>query len=362
MIVGFTGVIWEARPAERLAHDLHHGEGPARLAESGLAWARIGAELADIGVEYAKILADLGMHWQSHSYNHAFDKLTQLAPWFADAAAQAGHTAAKAETQAVATTVALTAMPNPLELQAAKAIQEALQNASKTAGGGALHAAAATAEHAQQDQKQRASRVMESYEKATTPVAHPWKQPSPPKIVSGAALAAEEAAREAAEKAKASMGSGIQAGLAMAPAIGGGFRGGGGDIERKKSEYAVTEMPDVAEAIPVNATTGPATVGPAAHSGMPMGPMGAAGAQGGRDEDHYGRSYDVTPVASTASASDVNLPAGWVQTGETDSAVSWSDVAGRYEPSAPLAEGQLDLGGGTVPPAVLGAPDEGGDL
>ncbi|MFW0783830.1 PPE domain-containing protein [Gordonia sp. CPCC 206044] len=362
MIVGFTGVIWEARPAERLAHDLHHGVGPARLAESGAAWATLAAELADIGVEYGKVLADLGLHWESQSYNHAFEQLTKFAPWFADAANQAVHTAGKAEAQAAATTVALTAMPNPLELQATKAVQEALSKVH-IAAGSPLVAAAAHTERAQQDQKQRASRVMESYEKATTPVHKPWAHPKPPRIVSEDALHAEEAAaREAAAKARAAaQGMGIQAGLATAPAIGMGNYGS--DYQREKSKYAATDLAaDGQTPAPLVQNTGGAPVEAPVRSpgAMPMAP-GAAAAGSNSDDDEY-RPTKVEPAASSAAAADVNLPAGWVQAGQHDGEVSWEDIANRYEtPSKPpLPEGVLNLGDGQVSPAVLGAPDESG--
>lgn len=364
MIVGFTGVIWEARPAERLAHDLHDGLGPVHLAESGAAWAKLGAELVDIGVEYGKILADLGLHWESQSYNHAFAKLTQLVPWFADAAGHAAFTAGKAEEQAMATTVALTAMPNPVEIAATQAIGDALSHVHLAAGS-PLHGVAANTERAHQDQKQRASRVMESYERATTQVSTPWQQPNPPKIVAADALNAEvAAARAAAEKAKAAVPSGIAAAPAAAPAIGGiggGIGAGGTAYQREKSKYAVADLgTDVAPA-PSITQNGAGISAEPMRSTMPMGPMGAAAAHGNRDEEeHHAENYGLTTTAASASATDVNLPAGWVQAGQQDSAVSWSDIADRYESSKPaLPEGVLNLGN-TVAPAVLGAPDRGG--
>ncbi|MFW0797739.1 PPE domain-containing protein [Gordonia sp. CPCC 205515] len=362
MIVGFTGVIWEARPADRLAHDLHDGLGPVHLAESGAAWAKLGAELVDIGVEYGKILADLGLHWESSSYNHAFTKLTQMVPWFADAASHAAFTAGKAEEQAVATTVALTAMPNPVEIAATEAIQDALSHVHMAAGS-PLHAVAADTERAHQDQKQRASRVMESYERATTQVSAPWQQPNPPKIVAADALNAEvAAAREAAENAKAAVPSGIHAGLAAAPAIG-GIRGGvaAGSYQREKTKYTAVDLAAEVSPAPAAAQSGTGMSAEPTRSAMPMAPMSAAAAQGNRDEDvHHAESYGVTAAATGATASEVNLPAGWVQADQHDSAVTWSDIANRYEtPKPTLPEGVLNLGN-TVAPAVLGAPDGGG--
>ncbi|MYR07566.1 PPE domain-containing protein [Gordonia sp. SID5947] len=364
MIVGFTGVIWEGRPAERLAHDLHNGLGPARMAESGAAWTAVAGELAEIGVEYGKILTELGVHWESHSYNHAFEKLMQFAPWFADAANQAVQTAAAAEGQAVATTVALTAMPNPVEIQATKAVQEALSHVHAAAGS-PLIAAAANTERTQQDQKQRASRVMESYERASTPIEKPWTLPKPPHIVSEAALNAEAAAaREAAEKAKAiAQGTGIQAGLAMAPMFGAAR---GIDITREKSRYATTELAASGDA-PTQLVEGTGSSEPDRSSGsVPMAAgagagAAAAGARSG-DDEHRPASAEPTQSSAGASSPGVNLPAGWVQADQHDTEVSWSDIAGRYEtPSAPtLPEGVLDLGDGQVSPAVLGAPDDRG--
>ncbi|GAC69338.1 PPE domain-containing protein [Gordonia soli] len=363
MIVGFTGVIWEARTAERLAHDLHDGRGPVQLAESGLAWGTVAAEIAEVGVEYGKILAGLGVHWDSPTYNHAFEKLTQLVPWFADAAGHAVQTAARAEQQAAATTVALTAMPNPIEIQATKDVSEALSKVH-IAAGSPLVAAAANTERAQQDQMQRASRVMESYERATTPVSTPWKHAAPPKIVSPAALRAEEAAaKEAAEKAAAKPGGSTGASAGMVPMTGlGGF--GGAVAPREKSKYATTGLAGVSQQPSVVSNgvvepTRPSTT-------IPMAPAaGAAGAAAGAHGDDEAPRRRTEPTASGASASDVNLPAGWVEAGQQDSEVTWADVAGRYgstpgEPAMLAGEGVLNLDADRVVPAVLGAPDRDG--
>lgn len=352
MIVGFTGVIWEARPAQRLALDLHTGPGPRKLAESGLAWGEIAGELADIGIEYGKVIAELGIHWESDTYNHAFEKLTQLVPWFGEAAKHALESAGKTEQQAVATTVALTAMPNPVEIEATKAIGDALAKA-EVAAGSPLNAVAANTERAQQDQKQRASRVMESFETATTPVSTPWRLGAPPKIVTDAALAAEVAARRAAAEvhraATSPAGAGIPGGASGMPMAfgGGGFGGGGSTYRAPKSDYAAVNLAAEAGPVaPVQPITAPA-VDSMRTSGMP--PMSpAATAANGADEEHrsVARRNDSSGTTSAASPSEINLPAGWMQAGEHDAAVSWQDVADRYDNSPRLPsmpEGEINL-------------------
>lgn len=355
MIVGFTGVIWEGRPADRLAHDLHDGPGPARLAESGLSWAKVGEELAEIAADYAKILADLGVHWQAASYNHAMTKLTQLAPWLAEAAQFALETSARAEAQAAATQVALIAMPNPVEIAVSKQIAQALEH-TKIAPGSPLQAAASANDHAQHDQKQRASRVMESYEHASQPIEHPWHQQKLPEIVSSAALDAEQAAaREAAQSARPVAPSGVTAGLAASAAMGYGA-GGSGSYVREKSKYAVTELASGAAAVaPLTPT--PSSTEPVRAS-APMAPMAPASAAAGDNQAQHRRAPATrADQASTAGASvgGVALPEGWIQAGEHDSPATWADVEARHH----VPEGVLDLDTTFVSPPVLGGRDGG---
>ncbi|MGY2063242.1 PPE domain-containing protein, partial [Nocardia gipuzkoensis] len=56
---GFTGVVWEAREAGKLAQDLTTGAGPVPMAEAGAAWTRLAAGFGAAAVEYEVILTQL---------------------------------------------------------------------------------------------------------------------------------------------------------------------------------------------------------------------------------------------------------------------------------------------------------------
>ncbi|GAB11909.1 hypothetical protein GOARA_091_00270 [Gordonia araii NBRC 100433] len=353
---GFTGVVWESRPTEKLATDLVSGAGPAPLAEAGLAWANLAEEVAAIGVEYAKVLANLGVHWESLTFNHAFEKLMQLAPWFADTAAKLTDTAVKAETQAAANTVALATMPSLPEVAITEEMAALLAQAGVMLGAPMVASGTAN-DKVKHEMAQRAARVMQSYEQATQPVAAAWSIGKPPQIVSADALNAERAAA-AAKRTKATEATKVGS-LGSAAAMGG--MGGIGAMPREKSKYAATSLASV-EAAPVLA---PPISTDTNRSGMvPMAPMGAAGAAAaaGNRSDTVARST-ATPskAAATDDNSSVRLPAGWLSSDDNDGPTSWTQVAERMDEAdrAPIpGEGVLNLG--PASPPVLGAP-EGGD-
>ena len=193
-MTGFTGVDWDARNSEQLVSDLGDGPGPGPLAEAGLAWARLSADLGEAGAEYAAVLARLGVHWQSAQSSAAFERLTRLAPWFADTAVEAGYNAARAHAQAAAITVARLNMPAIAEIGLVQQMHEISRAANSVVP--LIAGAAAQIERAAHDQHMRASRVMQAYEVATEPVAKPWNSASPaPDLVSAAPLDAEHAAQ-----------------------------------------------------------------------------------------------------------------------------------------------------------------------
>ena len=57
--VGFTGVVWDARPTERLAKDLTTGPGAAPMAEAAAAWAKVAAAFGEAVIDYPQIMAVL---------------------------------------------------------------------------------------------------------------------------------------------------------------------------------------------------------------------------------------------------------------------------------------------------------------
>ncbi|GAA3697192.1 PPE domain-containing protein [Gordonia hankookensis] len=265
-MTGFTGVIWDARPTEKLAFDLGDGPGPGPLTDAGLAWGTVSAELASAATEYGSILAALGLNWRSPHTSAAFEKLTRLAPWFAETAAAAGRNAGRAEGQAAAVTVARLTMPNIVEVDVAEKAMHAATVVSALAP--ALVGAAAHAERALHDQKLRAARVMETYEAATESAARPWTDSRPaPDLVSAGPLGAERAARQAAARAATHPAPST----VSAPVSMGGIPMGGVAPPPEKTGYAPTILAGGAGGgTPVPAATTPSG-SPASNT--PMGPM-----------------------------------------------------------------------------------------
>ncbi|MEE3850990.1 PPE domain-containing protein [Gordonia sp. LSe1-13] len=282
-MTGYTGVIWDARTTEQLASDLGDGAGPGPLAEAGLAWGRVASEMASAAAEYGTILAAMAVHWESGHTIESFEKLSRLAPWFAEAAAEAGQNAGRAEAQAAAVTVARLTMPNLVEVDLA---EEAMRTATAVSAiAPALVGAAAQAERAVHDQRMRAARVMQTYESASETAAKPWKgAPPAPNLVSAQPLAAERAARETAARAAAhtppksssttpaalaGMPMAAMAGFAVAPV--------------EKTNYVPTTLAGGAPAGTATAgPTAPAHAAQSPHHGPmapPVAPHGAAAAE-----------------------------------------------------------------------------------
>ncbi|WP_328395528.1 PPE domain-containing protein [Nocardia sp. NBC_00416] len=196
-VPGFTGVIWEARPAEKLAHDLATGPGVRPMAEAGTAWARLAAAFGAAVVEYDQIMARMRDSWRSTESGPAIDRFTTLREWLVDAAAAAGRNASLAGGQAVAYEMASLAMPHMAEIAAMTAAIRSMEQIG-AALGAPLVAAVAEVDAEQHIAKANAARVMHGYESASTSLALPWEQVHPPQIVSSAALEAEQKAAPAA--------------------------------------------------------------------------------------------------------------------------------------------------------------------
>lgn len=307
-MTGFTGVVWDTRTTERLAHDLGDGAGPAPLAEAGRAWGAVSTELATAGLEYASIIATLGVHWESAYSSTAFEKLTGLAPWFADTAAAAADNAVRAEAQAAAVSVARLSMPNLAEVDIARSVMQSAASISSLAP--AMVGAAAHAERALHDQRMRASRVMQSYESATEPAARPWDSASPaPNLVSGSALAAERVARETAARAAAAAQT--PATNSAAPAFAGMPLAL--SITPEKTKYAPTSVAAVGTPVaPAPAPTTPVVTQPHAPMAPFAPPVGVAAERVVTRPQDVPEQHTETvevPLAAEAAAA----PATWAE-------------------------------------------------
>ncbi|ORM25086.1 PPE domain-containing protein [Williamsia sp. 1135] len=345
-MTGFTNVVWQARPTEQLAKDLGDGAGVGSLADAGAGWTRLSVVLADSGADYLRIMARLGISWESAHSDHAFAKLGALAPWFVDAATAAADNAGRVAAQCAATTVARLAMPNLPEIEVTKGVRDTAA-AVGAALGSPIGGVAADAERALHDQKQRAARVMEAYESASEPLARPWTETLPPEIVSSVALTSEEASRQHRSVPEAP----------VSPTVPGGSVGMGPvampvtvAAPREKSRFAATVVagssvgPIVAE--PAASTTAPRPASPL----PPMAPM-----VGGLVPN------SETPIRQPRSVPSAGIDPAGTETANT--AIDWAHfdqpAAAAVEHSDPrYSSGVLDLHTNTSIPAVLGAGDQ----
>ena len=344
-MTGFTNVVWEARPTKQLATDLGAGAGDGPLITAALGWAQISALLADAGVDYVRILATLGVSWESASSDEAFGKLASFAGWFSDAAAAAADSAARAGAQAAATTVARISMPGLPELQITEDIHTAAV-AVGAATGAPIGGVAADAERAAVDQKQRAARVMETYEAATEPVSRGWSVPRPVEIVSPDALASEQAVRKAARAVPAGPEP-------TAGAVPGGIGGYSPvSVPRQQTRYAATILAG-SSASP--AMVQPASTSPAARPSVPTAPMAPMMGAPGQGGDSVARR---TPAHAGAGI-DPATASGMGDEGVHDAPVAAAVNLGEH-PDPRYRNGTLDLPPAMSVPAVLGATEQGG--
>lgn len=172
-MAGFTGEVWQRIPAEQLARELMTGVGPTALFESGVSWMSISAELSDLAGEVAQLSKHLGDSWQGDGGDSMTAAVRKLLTWLTETAEMAGRNAKAAETQALATTIARTTMPQADEVAQLTDLHNSMSTLSFPAGS-VLGGGMAFVETSLHLVKAQAARVMETYEQATTPVAAAW--------------------------------------------------------------------------------------------------------------------------------------------------------------------------------------------
>ncbi|MEU7631983.1 PPE domain-containing protein [Nocardia sp. NPDC049220] len=269
-VIGFTGVVWQARPTEKLAQDLTTGPGAAPMADASMAWAKLAASFGAAVADYEQILLNIRESWRNGESEAVHERIAKLREWLIDAAAAASQNAAKAGAQAVAHEVARLAMPHVAEIAALEAAKHGIEQAG-AALGAPLVAAAAQVDSEQDMAKANAARVMQSYEAAATPLAMPWQQRHPPVIATASALEAEAGAAETTAAAAAARG---------VPRIGGMPNLAGLSMPRAKTAYraqTVSQSVAAPEVVPVEST--PVVTDNAASRMVPgaMNPGTAAG-------------------------------------------------------------------------------------
>lgn len=215
---GFTGVVWEARPPERLAQDLTMGPGSLPMAEAAAEWARLATVFGAAVLEYEQVLASLRGAWQSGRSNEVMEKVTTLRQWLVDAATTASSNAARLQAQVTAYEVARLAMPNTAEIEQIKQVQQAVESVGAMLGA-PIRAVAADTDADADVAKAVASRVMRSYESAAEPLATPWQHQEPPKIAPEQALVAEQSAAAAAAPKAMPGFPGVRVGSIGIPAL-----------------------------------------------------------------------------------------------------------------------------------------------
>lgn len=353
-MTGFTGVIWESRPAERLEHDLTNGAGPAPLAEAGVAWTKLAAMLGDIELSYRQVIDTLAADVNTGSNAALLERMRTLVNWFGDSARLALENARRAEAQSAANSVALLAMPSAPELHFTQQMQTLL-----THGGGMLGAPAlglgAQAERVKHEQAQRASQAMQQYEAATTPVAKPWHASvKPAEVVSDAMLAAGRN-KTTPDIAPGDLGVQIAAGM-MSGA------GGFAEPEPVKTAFRPATYKETAEPAVIESETVGAE--PVAASAVP--PMGGATGAGIANQEHAHAA--MRPSVAHSEAEPAASAGDWqvATTHVADGPVTWDDIDPPASSQVPVDDyswppnGGLNLGEPQqVAPSVFGSPDGG---
>ncbi|APE33265.1 hypothetical protein BOX37_03995 [Nocardia mangyaensis] len=271
---GFTGVVWEARPPEKLAGDLTEGPGAAPLAAAGAGWARLAVELGSIALEYQQTLDGLRAAWNSAGSSAVLAKIEGLQAWLTEMAAVAAANAARAETQAAAYEVARLAMPNHGEIAAIRAVQDTIEQVGALLGApvrgvGADNDAKGDIAHA------AASRVMRGYESATEPLAQPWPAEQAPVIAPPAPLAAERASAAAHTPMVGPMGP-VLRGITSLPTM--------------RTAYHTPVHVQGGSAVTTTATVGTSNPVPVSSGHLPMAPGAMGAAAAGAEEEHTPRA------------------------------------------------------------------------
>lgn len=325
--MGFTDVAWESRSTEQLARDLTEGPGPASVGGAGAAWIRVANELANVSVDFDRLVARLRTAWDSQASSAAAQRLEEFGEWLQAISLSAAGNGQRAEEAAVANTVAVLAMPSVSEAVEAKTAQDmmaslAAYNGAVLTGTFAEFDAAATADAA------NAAAVMQQYEEAAAPLAQPWEQPPPPQVSKGNSLKAEQGGEGAPG------GGGAAAGGApavppppLAPMFAPGIKSSTDPKALQKTGFAGTG----------------GSSGTGGMNGAPYAPMGAMG------RNDQSRDYESVQPAAVLDG------AGEPGAGVSDAGQSWLPTAQQND--APFTVSNVSWGPDTAVFDELAAPE-----
>lgn len=307
-MVGFTGVRWEVRPAEQLSRQLSTGAGERPMFEAAMAWGTIASTLQELQQEFAAVRKIVDEGWTGSARAGVLDAVDTIATWVQAVADDARANAKAAERQAIAHTVAVAAMPDAGVIAAVGQMEAALK--AVVAPPSALIAGGiARLDEQAMGMKAQASRVMETYEQATTPVAKPWEPaPAPTGLVHAPAAAAQRYAAQArlAEQDSAAVAAAQGAMMAIASMSGTGLG------PRASNEYTTQTaraahqgaVPVAGEEVTVVGQSAEATVAGSPVVG-PVAPMASASHSGATPTPVVATNYDSVQDA----VADGHVPA-----------------------------------------------------
>ncbi|MGU3292777.1 PPE domain-containing protein [Williamsia sp. M5A3_1d] len=309
-MIGFTGVRWETRQAERLSRDLSAGAGPKPLFEAGLAWSAVATSLSELEKEIVHLRKSVVEGWSGDSLAGVLAALDSLHAWVRDTGDMATRTAQAAERQAIAHTVAVAAMPDAAVIEGVAQIEAAIKMVAAPPSA-LISGSLARLDDQAVSMKAQASRVMESYEQATTPVSKPTVPPHAPSNAAKQHLA-RQSREEAEAKLAAANGSALMA--AQAAMLGamtrptGTLRASDQYVTQTRRAQTVVEVTAAQEA----ATAERTTVASTAAGSTPFVPAAGASASGSQGTSspvvastNYDSVQDVVPATSATAAPSV---------------------------------------------------------
>lgn len=337
-MVGFTGVVWLPRGAERMSADLTTGPGAAGTFGAANAWANIDAALLQTSAEFATTVANLRSNWQGGTADAALGKLGEFAQWLADAATAVTKAAATTGTAAGAFTIAYGTMPSLAEIGLTKSAKAAAV-AVPGVGAGAL----ATAEAAERAQDLRAAATMVAYESACGGAAMPVEFPVPPKLTTGFVdTPGADGAREAGV---------AQPGQSIGEAAVSTFQAGAGAVTPGGLQSVVSSVGTVAAQVSAGAS-GLANLTSAAAHTLGSVVSGANPGSGGAPAGQVGVVGTGGAPRGTRVSGATTAPAGGYSTGRAGAAVGGGGVG--------LGVGGLGVGGLGVGGLSVGGLGVGG--
>ena len=333
-MIGFTGVVWEARTPQRLAADLRTGPGERPLTAATCDWRAVAVELESAADEVDALLAGLGEAWISGAAGVVAARLGEVGGWLRAQAARADDVSVSAHAHAIGVVVARTTMPHPAETDAAVTVRDKVLGHDPVS---ALTGAAGAVEWLIEQQRLAASRVMSAYETAAERVCLATPIPLPPPPLPAAVAAATAAVTRAVESPGSV--SALPTAAAAMPAAIVGMAG----APRPRTAYvhadlipdstrSVTETgpaaPDRSAAVDAD-TTRPATSPASEHlppaaplAPAPTGPVTGTSAASGSSTGPASGAVAMAERASVRVPATDDHPVTWAQVAVADSAIA----------------------------------------